>query len=189
MKELSIRSGLSTKELSGLLANYNRSVSQGPQTVNVKRTTSMGKIDPLHKNLIKVLFLMPQLSERVFDEEWDAYLPEDIRNFIYKAKNLLGQRGSLTVSDWLYIAKESGFDWFESFLTKEFINKKDNDGMNLEREFSGCMVRFKMLQLERKRMDNLRKIKEGENSENALREYKAIVQEINRLKPMLGVLE
>ena len=51
------------------------------------------------------------------------------------------------------------------------------------------MVKFKMQQLERKRLDSLRKIKEGESSENALREYKAIVQEINRLKPMLGVLE
>jgi len=189
LKELSIRSGLSTKELSGLLVNYARASKQGNNTTVTTKNTSYSKVKPLYKNLIKTLFMIPQLSARVFDEGWDEYIPEDIRGFISKVKALVEQRETLTISDWLYVSNEAGFDWFESFLTKEFIDKKENDGMNLEREFSGCMVRFKMLQLERKRMDNLRKIKEGENSENALREYKAIVQEINRLKPMLGVLE
>ncbi len=188
LKELSIRSGLSTKELSGLLLNYAKNTKK-EGTVTHTKVISSAKIDPLYRNVIKTLFLMPVLSNRVFDEGWDEYIPDDLRGFIQKVNNLLAQRGEMTISDWLYISKEAGFDWFESFLTKEFINKKDNDGMNFEREFTGCMVRFKMKNLERKRMDSLNKIKEGENSENTLREYKAIVQEINRLKPMLGVLE
>lgn len=189
LKELSIRNNLSVKELNNLLGNYVKTTKNTQTTAPVKSPVVAGKVNPLYRNLIKTLFLMPQLSERVFDEEWEMYVPEDLRNFIYKVKDLLAQRGTLTVSDWLYISKETGFDWFESFLTKEFINKKDNDGMNFEREFNGCMVKFKIQHLENKRLDNLKKIKEGENTESALREYKAIVQEINRLKPMLGVLE
>ena len=189
LKELSIRSGLSTKELSGLLVNYARASKQGNNTTVTTKNTSYSKVKPLYKNLIKTLFMIPQLSARVFDEGWDEYIPEDIRGFISKVKALVEQRETLTISDWLYVSNEAGFDWFESFLTKEFIDKKENDGMNLEREFSGCMIRFKMQYLERKMRDSERRIKEGENSENTLREHMAIVQEINRLKPMLGVLE
>ena len=189
LKELSIRSGLSTKELSGLLVNYARASKQGNTTTVATKGTSYSKVKPLYKNLIKTLFMIPQLSTRVFDEGWDEFIPEDIRGFISKVKSLVEQREALTISDWLNVSKEAGFDWFESFLTKEFIDKKENDGMNLEREFTGCMIRFKMQYLERKMKDSERRIKEGENTENTLREHMAIVQEINRLKPMLGVLE
>ena len=189
LKELSIRSGLSTKELSGLLINHARASKQGNNTTVTTKNTSYSNVKPLYKNLIKTLFMIPQLSTRVFDEGWDEYIPDDIRGFISKVKGLIEQRETLTISDWLYVSKEAGFDWFESFLTKEFIDKKENDGMNLEREFTGCMIRFKMQYLERKIRDSERRIKEGENSENTLREHMAIVQEINRLKPMLGVLE
>ncbi|MCX6111739.1 MAG: toprim domain-containing protein, partial [Proteobacteria bacterium] len=188
LKELSIRSGIEIRKLNESLVRTKKQ----EQPSNIIRLANQVKNSPQHKlyeQLLRVLFLIPQLSERVFDEEWDEYIPEDLRNFISKVKNLMGQRGELTVSDWLYISKETGFDWFENFLTKEFINKKNNDGMNLEREFTGCMVKFKMQYLERKRIESSKKIKEGENAENTLREYEAIVKEINRLKPMLGVLE
>ena len=195
LKELSLRTGLDTKELNTLLSDFIKPLNrQNTNEYNSARhnntaTNSHEKVDPLHRKIIMTMFFFPELSKTILDDEWEQYVPIDIKTMANNCLKLLEQRKELSISDWLYLAKESGINWFESMLSGEIINRKDNDGMNFEKEFYGCLVKFKMRFLERSRLDSLKRIREGQNSESTLREYKAIVQEINRLKPMLGNLE
>ena len=49
-------------------------------------------------------------------------------------------------------------------------------------------MRFKINYLEDTKKELLNKIKEGGSTEKSLREYEAIIKDIERLKPLLGVL-
>jgi DNA primase len=190
LKEISLRTGIDTKDLNSLLASYTKPVLK--QNIDKKNNTTLRpyeKVDPLHRKIIMTMFFLPELSKVLTEDEWEQYVPAEIKTMASKCLKLLEQRSELSISDWLYIAKESGISWFESMLSGEIINRKDNQGMNFEKEFYGCLVKFKMNFLEKSRLDSLKRIREGQSSESSLREYKAIVQEINRLKPMLGNME
>jgi DNA primase len=194
LKELSLRTGLETRELNTLLSSYVKPINrQNPVEHNsLKQSISSKqyeKVDPLHRKIIMTMFFFPELSRIILEDEWEQYIPLEIKSMASNCLKLLEQRKELSISDWLYLAKDSGVNWFESMLSGEIINRKDNDGMNFEKEFYGCLVKFKMRALEKSRLDSLKRIREGQSSESTLREYKAIVQEINRLKPMLGNLE
>jgi len=190
LKEISLRTGIDTKDLNSLLASYTKPVLK--QNIDKKNNTTLRpyeKVDPLHRKIIMTMFFLPELSKVLTEDEWEQYVPAEIKTMASKCLKLLEQRSELSISDWLYIAKESGISWFESMLSGEIINRKDNQGMNFEKEFYGCLVKFKMNFLEKSRLDSLKRIRDGQSSESSLREYKAIVQEINRLKPMLGNME
>jgi hypothetical protein len=194
LKELSLRTGLETRELNTLLSSYVKPINrQNPVEHNsLKQSISSKqyeKVDPLHRKIIMTMFFFPELSRIILEDEWEQYIPLEIKSMASNCLKLLEQRKELSISDWLYLAKDSGVNWFESMLSGEIINRKDNDGMNYEKEFYGCLVKFKMRALEKSRLESLKRIREGQSSESTLREYKAIVQEINRLKPMLGNLE
>jgi len=194
LKELSLRTGLETKELNTLLSSF---IKPGQKRLNKdvvpirkdRSPMSYEKVDPLKRRIIMTMFFEPVLSRVATEDEWEKYLPSDIKTMASNCAGLLEQREEISISDWLYLAKESGIEWFESMLSGEIINRKDNTGMNFEKEFYGCLVKFKMRSLEKSRIESLKRTREGQSSENTLREYKAIVQEINRLKPMLGNLE
>ena len=193
VKELSLRSGIAPRELSELLKGYLKGHTNSNSANNdqAARLLKTAKVPPVYRHTIKSLFLMPELLNNVFDEEWDAYLPEDFRGFLSSIRGLFANKGSLDISDWMYTAKSTDFSWIESFLAKESMNNAPDDGRveNIEKLFYGCMLKFKMTSLEKKCQDSLSKIKEGENSENTLREYNAIILEMKQLKEMLGAME
>ncbi len=191
LKELSLRSGITPRDLNDLLKNYMKVQTKVTQNEAAARILGVTKIPHVYKHTIKSLFVLPELLRSVFDEEWDAYLPEDLRNFLFSMKELYLKKGSLDVSDWIYLSKNTNFAWVENFLAKETISSSQ-DGYKTEkteRTFYGCMIMFKMAVLEKKCQDSLGKIKNGEHSENTLREYNAIIVEIKQLKEMLGTME
>lgn len=181
LNELSFVSRINRKELDSLLKNYTKAKHQGA-SANDTRFVKISKAPQLYKNTIKTLLLKPELCQNVFDEGWDAYMPGDIRTLIYKIKEIYDVKKEAAASDWSFVARELCFDWVESFITKHTFGNKDMSGIDLDKEFHGCMISFKRNVLEEKRLESLGRIKEGESSENTLREYKAIVKEINQLK-------
>jgi DNA primase len=187
IKELSLRSGIAPRELNDLLRSYIRTQAKTSQNDTAARILSSTKIPHVYKHTIKSLFVLPDLLRSVFDEEWDAYLPEDLRNFLFSVKELYLKKGNLDVSDWIYLSRNTNFAWVESFLAKESINAHKTE--KTERTFYGCMIMFKMAVLEKKCQDSLSRIKNGEHSENTLREYNAIIVEIKQLKEMFGTIE
>jgi len=181
IKELSFRSGVTTKELNGLLKRYIKVDGQNynkeqKQTLSIKMTN---KVDPLHKRLMAVFFADPSLSQRVFDDDWSSYMPSELMNIVYEVKTLYAERKNIDVSGWIEISRKTGCNWIENLLTEGLIDKKNNFD-NPEKEFSGCMVRFKINHLEHTKRDLLKRIKEGEDTENTLREYEAIIKDIKR---------
>jgi DNA primase len=191
IKELSLRSGIAPRELNDLLRSYIRTQAKTSQNDTAARILSSTKIPHVYKHTIKSLFVLPDLLRSVFDEEWDAYLPEDLRNFLFSVKELYLKKGNLDVSDWIYLSRNTNFAWVESFLAKESINasQEGHKTEKTERTFYGCMIMFKMAVLEKKCQDSLSRIKNGEHSENTLREYNAIIVEIKQLKEMFGTIE
>lgn len=188
IKELSFRSSVPTKELNVLLKRYVTTDGKvAKQQVNSPSTKVQAKTPPLHRRLMAVFFADPSLSERVFDEDWSAYIPAELMNVIYEIKAHYTQNKAIDVSGWIEISRKTDSEWIEKLLTKGIIDKK-NSFDDPEKEFNGCMVRFKIDDLERTAKDLFKRIKEGENSENTLREHEAIIKEIRRLKPMLGVI-
>jgi len=191
LKELSLRSGIAPRDLNDLLKSYIRVQTKTSQNNTTARALNVTKIPYVYKHTIKSLFVLPELLRSVFDEEWDTYLPEDLRNFLFSVKELYLKKGILDLADWMYLSKNTNFSWVENFLAKETINSSQ-DGHKTEkteRTFYGCMMMFKMATLEKKCQDSLGKIKNGEHSENTLREYNAIIVEIKQLKEMLGTME
>lgn len=187
IKELSFRSGMSTKELSGLMKRYIKndlSSKDKKNSVQIKRTS---KVNPLYKRLITVFFAEPALAQRVFDDEWSMYIPNDFMDIIHDVKSSCTENKTIDVSSWIEISRRTNAAWIEDLLTKGLIDKKSSFD-DPEKEFNGCMVRFKVDHLEQTKGDLLKRIKEGEDTENTLREYEAIIKEIKRLKPMLGVM-
>ena len=181
----------SPRDLNDLLKNYIRTQAKPSQNDTAARILKATKVPHVYKNTIKSLFILPDLLRNVFDEEWDAYLPEDLRNFLFSIKELYLKKGNLDISDWIYLSKNTNFAWVENFLAKESINSSQ-DGHRTEKTektFYGCMIMFKMATLEKKCQDSLSRIKNGEHSENTLREYNAIIVEIKQLKEMFGTIE
>ncbi|MFH1223448.1 MAG: DNA primase [Pseudomonadota bacterium] len=180
--ELAMTSRMNKRELDGLLRGYIKTKSPSAGTENAVRLAKTGKVPPLYKSTIRVLLSKSELCQIVFDEGWDAFIPQDLAELIYRIKNIYNEKQTVTIDDWFFTAKEAGYLWLEEFITKELFGKKGLHGMDADTEFHGCMTKFKMNTLEEKRQESLKKIKEGETEENTLREYKAIVKEMNQLK-------
>ena len=108
---------------------------------------------------------------------------------MYKIKECTQNSQELTINDWLIISKECAQSWVERIISQEGFEDNNIQGREVDKEFKGCMASFKMKYLDQKRLDSLKKINEGVASEKTLREYTAIVKEINQLKPMLGNLD
>jgi len=190
VKELSLRSGIAPKELNDLLRMYIKAPTKEVQNDYAARVLKTTKVAPVYKHTIKSLFTVPSLLNNVFDEEWDEYLPSDFRIFLFGVKELYMAKGKLDISDWIHVSRGTDFTWVESFLAKETINNPtENKSEKTEKTFYGCMIMFKMGTLEKKCQESLGRIKNGENSENTLREYNAIIVEIKQLKEMLGTME
>ncbi len=189
IKELSFRSGISTKELGALSKRYLRAddkkIENKRTGLNIKITT---KVPPLYKRLALVFFADPSLIQRALDEDWTPYIPGDLMAVIQEAGALYSESSNMDVVSWMEVSRKTGQTWVEDLLTKGLVDKK-NGFNDPEKEFKACMVRFKMNHMEHIKEGLLRKIKEsGSTEENTLREYEAIIKEIERLKPMLGVL-
>ncbi len=190
VKELSLRSGIAPRELNDLLRTYIKSPSKEVQNDYAARVLKTTKVAHVYKHTIKSLFTVPGLLNNVFDEEWDEYLPSDFRSFLSSVKELYTSKGTLDISDWIHVSRGTDFAWVESFLAQETINNaSDNRSEKTEKTFYGCMIMFKMGTLEKKCQESLGRIKNGEHSENTLREYNAIIVEIKQLKEMLGTME
>lgn len=189
IKELSFSSGVSTRELAALSKKYLRS---GVKENEGERKTAQNlkiitKVPPIYKRLVQVLFADPSLVQRIFDEEWTSYMPGDLITLMQEARSLYEDGGNMDVVSWMELARKTEQAWIEELLTRGLIDKKSGFD-DPAKEFKACMVRLKMNHLERIKEGLLRKIKESGGTENALREYEAIIKEIERLKPMLGVL-
>lgn|GEM_PF-2190116 len=190
VKELSLRSGIAPKELNDLLRTYIKTPAKDVQNDYAARVLKTTKVAHVYKHTIKALFTMPNLLNNIFDEEWDEYLPSDFRNFLFGIRELYISKGSLDLSDWIHTSRGTDFTWVESFLAQETINNSmENRSEKTEKTFYGCMIMFKMGTLEKKCQESLGRIKNGEHSENTLREYNAIIVEIKQLKEMLGTMD
>jgi len=139
--------------------------------------------------LVRLLLKKPEFYLDVLDEEWEEFIPEDLRIFLHKFKDYANTSKTPNSSDWIYCAKETGMDWVEEMVGDNLLNSSSGETNNIEKELKGCLIRFKLSYLERKRLENLLKLKEDGNSESAMREYMAIVEQINQLKPKLGLLD
>jgi hypothetical protein len=93
----------------------------------------------------------------------------------------------MDVSIWIEISRSTSQYWIEDLITKGLLDKK-NDFDDPDKEFVACLMRFKINYLEDTKKELLNKIKEGGSTEKSLREYEAIIKDIERLKPLLGVL-
>lgn len=191
LQELSLRTGIPGKQLSELLRSYIKSSTKQDLSPVKNNSAIFAKIPPIYKNTIRSIFVMPDLLANVFDEEWDIYMPADLRSLLFGLRELFISKGVLDITDWLYLAKNSGFMWIESFLAKEFINTKDKDGIEkIEELFYGCMIQFKIASLQKKCKDSLAQMNNIEQSEKSLREYSEIILEIKQLKEtLLGLMK
>jgi DNA primase len=180
INELSLRSKIKVSELNDTISTMIKPDRYSPQPVNAK-IRPKGKIDPLCKNLVRVVFLKPELADSVFDEEHDFYLPQDIRLLLHKIKEYVNQNKSLSVSDWIAISKEIGIDWVSDILSAEVL-ANNSDERNITKEFHGCLLQFNIRYLENKRTETQSRIRGGENSEIAMKEIATLTREINNLK-------
>ena len=183
IKELSYRSGLSTKEINVLVKTPS---VKNVNTITTSVATPKKKLDPMCKNLIMTMLAEPRLSLKFFDDDWSQYVPEGMVAIVHEIKNAVVDRDSLDVSDWMNISRRPGCECIETLLTKGIADKKI-DFMNAESDFIACVTRFKINHLELLKRDLLKKIKDWDKTENTLREHQAIIKEIEALKPALGV--
>ncbi|MBN1115085.1 MAG: DNA primase [Oligoflexia bacterium] len=189
IKELSIRSGLNIRELNRMLREHGKDIAADrgrKQPVKMsQRTNAISRpknVPNLYKHLVRILIKNIEYCACIFEEEWDMYIPNDLRNMLYRIRDIKSDRGVFADSDWMTIAREEGFQWIESEFSRESLKRDGDEGPDIESNFRGCMLWFKENYLKNKRQEYFTRIKEGEKTDKTLREYEAIVQEINQLK-------
>jgi len=187
IKELSFRSGIPTKELNILLKKHTKAAS--PSDVQKKQTSvkQLIKVPQIYKRLMSCLFVEPELIEKISDEDWSTFIPQDLSNILQEVKKTYLINPIMDVSVWIEISRATSQYWIEDLITKGLLDKK-NDFNDPDKEFAACLMRFKINYLEDTKKELLNKIKEGGATEKSLREYEAIIKDIERLKPLLGVL-
>jgi len=177
VNELSFRSKIPFKELIALIKKDTVCATYKA------RCNFSEKTDKLYINLIKSLYYRPDFCIKIVDDNLDQYLPNELRNLIYELKEQLSKNEELSLNFWLNLSKKHKLEWVEEIVCKESL--QDITGKNIENEFTGCITMFKINYFEKKRKTCLDKINSS-SEEKTLREYSAIVKEINNLKHSLA---
>lgn len=180
INELSHRTKIPFKEL---ISICDSKLNKNSKTNSKTKKLAKQKVDVLYVNLLKVLFLRPDFCIKICDENLDEYLPEELRKLVYKIKDICDVSQSIELNTWLGLSKTFDMPWLEALVCNESLNT-NSQNRNLDNEFLGCMTKFKIKYFESKKNDSLSKIKDG--SEKTLREFSAIVKEINNLKDFLA---
>jgi DNA primase len=187
LNEVCIRSGFSIQDLSKVLKKYkNKEVKN---TGNNKSINFLDKINDLDKKLIKIVLFKNELCFKVFDQEWEKFLPNYIRDLFFEIKQELQKTNKLSLSDLLLKCKKNDLNWLENIISEALMGKDTYEGLDIEKEFQGCILKYKIKLLEKQKNSNLSKIKNNIATDKTLREHQAVVEEINKTKKLLSVFE
>lgn len=181
INELSFRTKIPFKELKSLCDKQRKEPSGTFKTTN---RPILEKTEKLHLSFLKTIFLRPIFCIKIIDENLDEYLPDVLRDIVYEVKAVLKETDELSLEEWIGLSRKLSLKWVEELVCKESIVSNRAEQLDLEKNFLGCITRFKISFLEKRRIDTFNKIKDGE--EKTLREYSAIVKEIKNLSDTLG---
>ena len=106
------------------------------------------------------LFVEPNLVEKISDEDWSTFIPQDLSNILQEVKKTYLVNPIMDVSIWIEISRSTSQYWIEDLITKGLLDKK-NDFDDPDKEFVACLMRFKINYLEDTKKELLNKIKEG----------------------------
>lgn len=174
LKEISARTNLNTREIKQLMSKH--LVSFSPSK-NIEKPREY-KVEPIDKKLIQVLFLNPNFINKIYDEEWDRYVPNYLTSYLFDLKNSIKEMDKHEF--FITEARKHNLLWVENLISK-IILEKDAKDMNLEEELKGCVFRYKIKILKTQLLKN----RDKEKTEKTLRERQAIVKEIKVIEEEL----